>query len=133
MPGGNLDADAIATDLLTRWADAIAARDLDAIATLFAPDAVFVATAPTPLVGQAAIRAYYDAAPLGLSVVFDPVLAARQRDGFAIVANVTFDIPGRGTLSGRLCLACGPDQAVRLYHLATGTPEAPLPREYPEG
>jgi len=101
---------------------AIAQRDLDAIAALFAPDAVFVATAPAPLIGQRQIRDYYAAAPEGLTVQARLVLAAAQTDGLAIVADVVFDLPGGGVLTGRLCLACRADQAIRLYHLAVTNP-----------
>lgn len=114
----DLDATAVATQILHRWSTAISQRDLDATAALFAPDAVFVATAPAPLIGQAQIRAYYAAAPEGLTVKTSLVLATAQAEGLAIVADVIFDVPGGDVLSGRLCLACGQDHAIRLYHLA---------------
>lgn len=104
--------------ILQRWSNAIAQRDLDAMAALFAPDAVFVATAPAPLIGRAQIRAYYAAAPEGLTVKASLVLASAQAEGLAIVADVGFDLPGGDVLFGRLCLACGQDHAIRLYHLA---------------
>lgn len=108
--------------ILQRWRRAIAQRDLDAMAALFAPDAVFVATAPAPLIGQQQIRAYYAAAPVGLTARASLVLASAQSGGVAIVADVGFDLAGGEVLSGRLCLACGQDQVIRLYHLAvTGT------------
>lgn len=113
-----MDATATATKILQQWGKAIADRDLDAIETLFAADAVFVATAPDPLVGRQQIRAYYAAAPKGLRAEARLVLASTQRDGLAIVADVVFDLPDGIALTGRLCLACGADLAISLYHLA---------------
>jgi hypothetical protein len=112
-----VDAEALAADILRRWGDAIAQRDLDALSGQFATDAVFVATAPTPLIGRAAIRAYYAAVPAGLTVVSRLVVALAQKDGLVIVADVVFDAPERGALRGRLCLSCGEGTAIRLYHL----------------
>lgn len=113
--------------ILQRWSDAIARRDLDAMSALFAPDAVFVATAPAPLIGWQQIRAYYEAAPAGLTAKAGLVLASAQRDGLAIVADVHFDLPDGGVLTGRLSLACGADQAIRLYHLAVDDPARARP------
>lgn len=113
-----MDATLLATQILKRWSEAIARRDLDAIAALFTPDAVFVGTAPSPLLGQQQIRAYYAAAPEGLTVKANLVLATAQTNGLAIIADVVFDLPGGGTLSGKLCVACGQDQTIALYHLA---------------
>ena len=113
-----MEATAIATDILRRWSEAIARRDLDAISGLFAPDAVFVATAPAPLIGREQIRAYYQGTPVGLAAKAGLVLASAQKDGLAIVADVRFDLPDGGVLTGRLCLACGAHQAITLYHLA---------------
>lgn len=113
-----MDANATAKQILYHWTAAIAARDPDSIAALFAPDAVFVATAPAPLVGQHQIRAYYAAAPEGLTAKATLVLAAAQSDGLAIVADVTFHLPGGKSLNGRLALCCGETDGIRLYHLA---------------
>lgn len=128
-----MDATALASQLLQRWSIAIAQRDLDAICALFAPDAVFVATAPTPLIGRPQIRAYYEGAPKGLTARAQLVLAAPQTDGLAIVADVVFHLPGGGVLTGRLCLACGADQAITLYHLAVGDPAKALPQRSTSG
>jgi hypothetical protein len=128
-----VEATALATEVLQRWSDAIARRDLDAISALFAPDAVFVATAPAPLIGRQQIQAYYEGAPEGLTARAKLVLAAPQTDGLAIVADVLFDLPDGGGLTGRLCLACGADQAIRLYHLAVGDPAKVLPHRGTSG
>jgi ketosteroid isomerase-like protein len=117
-----VEATAIATDLLRRWSEAIARRNLDEISALFAPDAVFVATAPAPLIGRQQIRAYYEGAPAGLTARASLVLASAQSGGLAIVADVAFDLPAGRALTGRLCLACGTDQVITLYHLAVAVP-----------
>ena len=128
-----MEATAVATDILRRWSGAIAQRDIDAISALFAPDAVFVATAPAPLIGREQIRAYYPGAPAGLTAKAGLVLASAQRNGLAIVADVLFDLPDGGVLTGRLCLACGADQAITLYHLAVGDPAKALPHRGTSG
>lgn len=122
-----MESTAVATDLLRRWSDAIVRRDLDMISTLFAPDAIFVATAPAPLVGRQQIRAYYEDAPEGLTARASLVFASAQSSGLAIVADVDFDLPAGRVLTGRLCLACGTDQAITLYHFAMGDPARARP------
>ena len=122
-----MEAIAVATDLLRRWSDAIVRRDIDLISNLFAPDAVFVATAPAPLIGRQQIRAYYEDAPEGLTARASLVLASAQSGGLAIVADVDFDLPAGRALTGRLCLACGTDQAITLYLLAVGDPASARP------
>jgi len=113
-----MEATDLATELLHRWAEAIAARDADAIAAMFVPDAVFLATAPTPLVGRAAVRDYYTAVPAGLTVQPRLLLATRQAGGFGFVADVAFDVPGHGELVGKLSLACDAAGQITLYHMA---------------
>lgn len=113
-----MDADALASRVLHRWADGIARRDPDALAGLFTPDAVFVATAPAPLTGRAAIRDYYAAVPAGLRATASLVLARQQQDGLAIAADVVFHLPEGSQRAGRLCLSCTNGPLIRLYHLA---------------
>ena len=120
----NTTATATAEKILDRWASAIAARDLDAISALFAAEAVFVATVPAPLVGQRQIRAYYAAAPEGLTAKVTLVLAVAQPDGLALVADVSFDLPDGKSLQGRLALCCEKTGRIRLYHLAVNGPPA---------
>lgn len=112
-----MDADSLAQTVLRNWRDAIGARDLDAIEQLFAENAVFIATAPVPLLGRAAIRAYYAAAPVGLSVTFEPVICAAQPNGFAFVADVSFVVPQQTKLRGRLSFSCTPQGLITHYHL----------------
>lgn len=102
---------------LRRWADAIAARDLDSLEQVFAENAVFIGTAPAPLLGRAAIRRYYAAAPKGLKVQARVALVAPQPEGLSIVAEAAFFVPGADTLFGRLSLACTASQQITLYHL----------------
>lgn len=113
-----MDATAFATDLLHRWAAAIAARDVDALAAMFDAGAVFVATSPTPLIGRAAVRDYYAAAPAGLTVQPHLLTASAQTGGMGIVADVAFDLPGQGKLVGRLSMACDGAGLITLYHMA---------------
>ena len=49
----------IAGLLRTRWATAFAARDLDGLAALYAPDALFFGSTPELFRGQAGVRAYF--------------------------------------------------------------------------
>ena len=109
---------ATAEQILHCWTSAIAERDLTAISELFAKDAVFIATAPEPLVGQKQIRAYYEAAPQGLTAKAKLVLAVPQRAGLAIVANVIFDLPNGTSLGGTLSLAYCLKDGIKLYHMA---------------
>lgn len=113
-----MDADSLAQRVLRNWRDAIGARDLDAIEQLFAENAIFIATAPAPLLGRAAIRAYYAAAPAGLSVAFELVVCAAQPSGFGFVADVSFVVPQQGALRGRLSFSCTPQGQITLYHLS---------------
>jgi hypothetical protein len=113
-----LDAQSLAQTIPRHWGDAIAVRDLDGLAQLFAENAVFIATAPAPLVGHAAIRSYYAAAPAGLTVEARLLAVTPQREGFGIVADVVFHVPGRVEVSGRLGLACTSSGQIAHYHLA---------------
>jgi ketosteroid isomerase-like protein len=113
-----MDTTAFATDLLQPWSNAIASRDAEGIAAIFDARAVFVATAPTPLVGRAAVRDYYAAAPTGLTVQARLLVATAQGGGMGIVADVTFDVPGRGPLPGKLSLACDAVGQITLYNMA---------------
>lgn len=119
-----MDASPLAQTVLRRWADAIAARDLDGLAQMFTDNAVFIATAPAPLLGPAAIRGYYAAAPKGLKAQARVVLVAPHADGLSIVADVAFFVPGADTLWGRLSLACNPSGQITLYHLAPKVAQA---------
>ena len=113
-----MDADSLAQSVLCGWRDAIGARDLDAIEQLFAENAIFIATAPAPLLGRAAIRAYYAAAPAGLNVTFELIAYAAQTNGVGFVADVSFVVPEEKTLLGRLSFSCTPQGQITLYHLS---------------
>ncbi len=113
-----MEAESLAQTVLRGWRDAIGARDLDAIEQLFAENALFIATAPAPLLGRAAIRAYYAAAPAGLSVTFELIACAAQTSGFGFVADVSFVVPQQKTLRGRLSFSCTQQGLITLYHLS---------------
>ena len=49
----------IAGLLRTRWASAFAARDLDGLAALYAPDVLFFGSTPELFRGRAGVRAYF--------------------------------------------------------------------------
>ena len=60
--------------VLQAWGDALGARDVPAVLSLYAPDALLLATAETrPLRGQLEIRGYFErlASNTGLSVTFE--------------------------------------------------------------
>src|SRR5580704_8243263 len=50
-------------DVLGRWKTAFDGHDLDVMASLFTPDALFQGFGPTVIAGRDAIRDYYDAVP----------------------------------------------------------------------
>lgn len=118
--------------ILDRWSQSIARRDIDSLLTLFAPDALFVATAPTPLRGAVAIAAYYRAVPNGLTASAEVVDVARDGDGdgdrdrdgvgLVAVAKVCFEVPELGRRRGTLTLALRPtgtgQDRITLYHAA---------------
>jgi len=91
---------------LQAWSAALAARNVDALAGLFDADALFSATAPEPLQGQAPIRAYYKNAPPGLRVQATLVCATQPLPGLVHgIADVAFEAPGGVALRGRLGLS----------------------------
>ena len=53
----------IAGVLRTRWAQAFAARDLDGLAALYAPDVLFFGSTPELFRGHAGVRAYFAGLP----------------------------------------------------------------------
>ncbi len=96
----------VVSGFLQGWAAAMAARDVDALAALFDHTALFTATAPEPLQGQAQIRAYYDKAPPGLRVQATLLRATHPLPGLVHgLAEVAFDAPGGVALRGRLGLS----------------------------
>ena len=49
-----------ATGLRSRWAKAFAARDLEALSTLYTPDVLFFGSRPELFRGRPGVRAYFD-------------------------------------------------------------------------
>ena len=78
----------IAALLRARWAQAFAARDLDGLAALYAPDALFFGSTPELFRGQAGVRAYF----AGLSP--DVSLEAFEEPELAPVAPGVFATAG---------------------------------------
>ncbi|MEO8806441.1 MAG: nuclear transport factor 2 family protein [Burkholderiaceae bacterium] len=106
-PEADGDGTRVLTGFLHAWSAAIAARDLQTLAALFDDDALFLATAPTPLRGCAQIRAYYEQAPAGLRVQRATVLCATRPLETLVhgIAEVAFEAPGGAALQGRLGLS----------------------------
>ena len=103
---GDGDCATVLSTFLHAWADALAARDLNALAGLFDDDALFVATAPEPLHGRAQIRTCCQNAPCGLRAPALPLCATSPLPGLVHgIADVVFDGPGGAALRGRLGLS----------------------------
>lgn len=98
--------DHVVSGFLQAWAQALAARDVDALADLFDADALFTATAPDPLQGRARIKDYYTNAPAGLRVRATLLCATYPLPDLVHgIADVAFDAPGGVSLRGRLGLS----------------------------
>ena len=96
----------VLSGFLQAWSQALAAPDVDALAGLFDAGALFTATAPEPLHGQAQIRAYYNNVPPGLRVQATPLCATHPLPGLVHgIADVAFGAPGGVALRGRLGLS----------------------------
>jgi hypothetical protein len=110
--------------VLYAWSRSITDGDIDALVALFAPDALFVATAPSPLRGRAAITSYYLAAPAGLRAWAELNAVARDGVRLVVVAAVAFEVPHVGRRDGTLTMAIGPaadgQDQITLYHAALG-------------
>jgi ketosteroid isomerase-like protein len=78
----------IANELRARWACAFAVRDLDGLAALYAPDALFFGSTPELFRGHAGVKAYF----AGLSP--DVVLEAFEEPELVRVAPGAFATAG---------------------------------------
>ena len=78
----------IAADLRVRWAQAFAARDLGALAGLYAPEALFFGSTPQLFRGREGVRAYF----AGLSP--DVVLEAFEEPALERLAPGLFATAG---------------------------------------
>lgn len=122
-----VDPEAIATDFLQQWQRAISNRQADQLAALFTDDALFVATAPMPLIGRTEIAAYYRAIPPGLAAsAVLKVATSAERTEVRAVAEVRFSVPEREPMHGRLTLTLMQHFSglwqVALYHAAIAAP-----------
>ncbi len=75
----------IAGTLRSRWAQAFAARDLDGLAALYAPDVLFFGSTPELFRGQAGVRAYFAGLPpeVALEAFEEPELVSVAAGVFA--------------------------------------------------
>lgn len=82
--------DRIAVAFLEDWARAYTARDVGALVSMYAPDALFFGSTPTLAEGHAGIRAYFKAmAPHEDAVLVFDLLAVRTvSEGVLEVASV---------------------------------------------
>ncbi|BBY25919.1 YybH family protein [Mycolicibacterium sediminis] len=64
-----VDASTIVTAVMDEWAAGVDAHDPDRVASAFTTDAVFQGLRPHG-VGRAAVRAYYDSQPAGMTVTY---------------------------------------------------------------
>jgi len=106
----NANATDRALRLTSAWRDMVNGRVLNAVPRLFAENAVFTATAPAPLVGVAAIRSYYENAPVGLSVEVDLIAATTTANALSIATAVRFMLADGKVRRGRLSLTAMPVQ-----------------------
>lgn len=75
-PGTSDDARQITRAVLDAWRSGVDAHDPEAVAALFADDAVFQGLRPEHGVGRAAVSAYYASQPAGMTAGYD-VLSSR--------------------------------------------------------
>lgn len=88
------EQDKLVTDVLQEWADGIRAHESDRVASLFTEDALFQGFDPTHSVGRAAVAAYYEKQPSGLTAAFQVVDRRRLADDALIAyARVDFTLP----------------------------------------
>jgi uncharacterized protein (TIGR02246 family) len=109
-------------DVLDRWKTAFDGHELDAMADLFTPDALFQGFGPQVIVGRDAVRAYYEAVPdtrsADVTVVATYAVGERLSGGFA---DVTFRDPTGWEAPVHLSLVLQNDQGgwrIRQYHVS---------------
>jgi uncharacterized protein (TIGR02246 family) len=91
------------SSVLDDWKSGIATRNLNAIADVFTPEALFQGMRPTFTIGRDGVKEYYGAKPPGLSVEYE-VLNLRQLGDDAVIAYVgaTFHRADGGILRTRI-------------------------------
>lgn len=89
-------------EILDQWAAGIAAHDPEAIAALFTEDAIFQGLHPYG-VGRAAVAAYYDSQPLGLTATYDVLETRQLADNLELAyLSVDFSFTDRPTITVNL-------------------------------
>lgn len=89
-------------EILDQWAAGIAAHDPKAIAALFTEDAIFQGLHPYG-VGRAAVAAYYDSQPLGLTAKYDVLETRQLADNLELAyLSVDFSFTDRPTITVNL-------------------------------
>jgi len=89
-------------EILDQWAAGIAAHDPEPIAALFTEDAIFQGLHPYG-VGRAAVAAYYDSQPLGLTATYDVLETRQLADNLELAyLSVDFSFTDRPTITVNL-------------------------------
>jgi uncharacterized protein (TIGR02246 family) len=108
--------------VLERWKVAFDGHDVDAMASLFTPDALFQGFGPSVIAGREAIRDYYDAVPADriadVTILHTYTIDQHTAGGFA---DVIFSDPHGWEASVHLSLVLQRDDAIwaiRQYHVS---------------
>lgn len=109
-------------EILDRWKAAFDGHQLDAMADLFTPDALFQGFGPKVVAGRDAVRAYYEAVPddrsADVTVLSTYTIGEQVAGGFA---DVTFRDPKGWEAAVHLSLTLRrePDAwRIRQYHVS---------------
>ena len=113
----------VVIELVERWAAAFNSHDLQEMAALFDPDALFQGFGPAPLVGRAAAADYYQAVPdyrraADVRVLHTWAIGDDVAGGFV---DVTFRGPDDWEARVYLSLVLqrsGEDWKIRQYHVS---------------
>lgn len=94
-----MSAERVVHEVMDRWKAGIDAQNPDAVAAVFADDAVFQGMRPY-VVGRAGVAAYYAAQPAGMTVTYE-VLETRSPADHVVVSYLaaTFRFVDREPLS----------------------------------
>lgn len=109
-------------ETLDRWKAAFDGHQVDAMADLFTPDALFQGFGPEVRAGRDAVRAYYEAVPddrtADVTVLTTYVIGEQVAGGFA---DVVFRDPTGWAAPVRLSLVLRRDEdawRIRQYHVS---------------
>ncbi|WP_285114281.1 SgcJ/EcaC family oxidoreductase [Leifsonia sp. fls2-241-R2A-40a] len=108
--------------ILADWADGIREHRPEAVAALFAGDAVFQGFDRAHTVGRPAVAAYYDKQPVGLDVQYR-IQESRSfgEDAFIAFVDVDFIRPSGEVIPTHLTLALvrtGGEWLIQQYHVS---------------